>query len=272
VSERLALRRAEIALALLGITPVLLAAVFVLDVVAYHGLKPEPQLVFAAISAVLIARALASLAHQLQAQRAFLRRLPVVRSATIAGYRVRVIPGAASHAFCAGLVRPAIYVSEGALRAGEGELRAVLAHEDEHRARLDPLRRLLARMVGDALRPLPLFTGLADRQAALADVVADAAAVRTLGDRAPLAAAMMHFDAGVAPARVDRLLGTAAAIAVPTVVLATACLFLLVIAAALAAMVFAGWHPDVMLPVPLELVVLVAISAPACLAARRAAV
>ena len=63
------------------------------------------------------------------------------------------IPGAASHAFCAGLVRPAIYVSEGTLRAGEGELRAVLAHEDEHRARLDPLRRLLARMVGDALRP-----------------------------------------------------------------------------------------------------------------------
>jgi hypothetical protein len=127
-------------------------------------------------------------------------------------------------------------------------------------------------MVGDALRPLPPFTRLAERQATLADLAADAAAVRVLGGRAALASAMMHFEAAVEPARVDRLAGTARAITVSTAVLATSCLFLLVIAAALAAMVFADWHPDVTLPVPLEPLALIAISAPACLAARRVAV
>jgi hypothetical protein len=35
--------------------------------------------------------------------------------------------------------------------------------------------------------------------------------------------------------------------------------------------VFAGWHPDLTLPVPLEPAVLVLVSAPACLAAQRVA-
>jgi hypothetical protein len=82
---------------------------------------------------------------------------------------------------------------------------------------------------------------------------------------------MLHFEAsgGVAPARVDRLLGTARATTIPTAVMASACLFLLAIAAALVAMVFADWHPDVTFPVPIEPLALIAISAPAWLAARR---
>src|SRR4051794_585817 len=194
-SERLALRRAENALALLGPTPPLLGTMFVLDAVAYHGLELEPQLAFAALSAIVIARALVSLTRQLHAQRAFLRRLPAARTATIEGHGVHVIPGAGSYAFCVGLVRPAVYVSDGALRAGDRELRAVLAHEEQHRARRDPLRQLLARTVGDALRPLPPFSGLAERQATLANLVADGGAVRVLGGRAALASAMMHFEA-----------------------------------------------------------------------------
>jgi len=266
------LRRAEIALALLGVAPLLLASVFVVDAIAYHFHEPEPQLAFAALSAVLIARALASVVRQLHAQRGFLRRLPVARSATIAGHRVRVVPGPAPHAFCVGLLRPAVYVSEGVLQAGEAEVLAILAHEERHRARRDPLRQLLARMVGDALRPLPPFTGLADRQAELADLEADAAAVRTAGGRSALAAAMVHFDAGIAPARVDRLLGTGRAITIPTAALATSFLCLVVPAAAHAGMAFTGWHLGLTLPVLLESLALIALSAPACLAARRVAV
>jgi hypothetical protein len=267
VSDRRALRRAEIALALLGLTPLLLASVFVVDAIAYRG--HEPQLAFAALSAVVIARALVSLARQLRAQHAFLRRLPAARVATIADHRVHVIPGSAPHAFCVGLLRPAVYVSDGVLRAGDAELLAVLAHEERHRARRDPLRGLLARMVGDGLRPLPPFTGLAERQAALADLAADDAAVGALGGRAALASAMLHFDGRVAPARVDWLLGTARAITIPTAVLALSCLCLLVPATAHAAMAFAGWHLGLTLPVLLESLALIAVSAPACLAARR---
>jgi peptidase M48-like protein len=272
VNEPLALRRAEIALALLGLMPLLLASVFVVDAIAYHGREPEPQLAFAVLSAVVLVRALASLARQLRAERAFLRRLPVVRAATIHGYEVLVVRGRASHAFCAGLLRPAVHVSDGLLRAGEAEVLAVLAHEEQHRARRDPLRQLLARTIGDALRPLPPFAGLAERQAVLADLVADTAAVRALGDRAALASAMVLFDYRVAPARVDRLLGTARAITIPTAVLATSSLFLVVPAAAHAGMAFTGWHLGLTLPILLESLALIAISAPACLAARRVAV
>lgn len=269
MTDRAALRRAEIALALLGVTPILLASVFVVDAIAYRGHAPEPQLAFAALSAVILVRAVASLARQLRAQRAFLRQLPVTRIATIDGHRVNVIPGSAAHAFCVGLLRPAVYVSDGVLRAHGAEQHAVLAHEAQHRARRDPLRRLLARMVGDALRPLPPFAGLAERQATLADLAADDAAVRAVGGRAALASAMLHFDSRVAPARVDRLLGTARAITIPTAVLATSCVCLLVPATAHAGMAFAGWHLGLTLPVLLESLALIAISAPACLAARR---
>jgi hypothetical protein len=271
VPDRAALRRAEVALALLGLTPALLVAIFVLDVAAYHGLVLEPQLLFGAISAVVIARAAASLARQLRAQRAFLARLPVTRGATIDGHRIQVIRARRPHAFCVGLLRREIYVSEGALNTGDTELTAILAHEESHRTRRDPLRRLLAQMVADGLRPLPPFAALAERQAALADLVADAAAIRASGGRAALASAMMHFEdsGGVAPARVDRLLGRARAIIIPAVVMAAATLFLIVLAAALVTMVVAGWHPDVTLPVLLEPPVLVAMSAPAWVAAAR---
>jgi Zn-dependent protease with chaperone function len=268
VSDRAALRRAEVALLLLGLTPALLVAVFLLDVAAHHGLALEPQLAFAAVSVVVIARAGTSLARQLRAQRRFLARLPVVCAAALDGHRVWVIPGLARHAFCMGLLRPQIYVSEGAFDAAEAELSAILAHEESHRARRDPLRRLLARMVADGLRPLPPFAALAEREAALADLVADAAAIRADGGRTALAAAMLHFE-DVAPARVDRLLGTARAITIPALLVATAGLFLVVIAAALVTMLVSGWHPDVTLPAPLEPAVLVAVTAPACLAAAR---
>lgn len=271
MSDPAVLRRAECALVLLGLTPALLVAIFLLDVAAHHGIALDPQLAFGVLSAVIIVRTVVSLARQLRRQRVFLARLPTTRPSTINGHRVQVIPGQSPHAFCAGLLHPQIYLSEGALNTGDAELTAILAHEESHRARRDPLRRLLARLVADGLRPLPPFAALADRQAALADLVADAAAIRATGGPAALASAMMHFEDGdrVAPARVDRLLGTAPAVVVPALVMAVAGLFLITIAAALVTMMFANWHPDVTLPVAVEPVVLIALTAPACMAAAR---
>jgi hypothetical protein len=270
--ERAALRRAELALAALGLTAVLLIAGFVIDVVLYHGFALHPQLVLAILAAVVTARAAVSLARQLVAQCAFLRRLPVVREASLYGHRVRVLPGAGPRAFCAGLIRPHVYLSEGLLTGDEPELRAVLAHEEHHRSRRDPLRQLLARVVADALRPLPPFASLAERQTALADLAADAASVEALGARAPLASAMVRFEesAGVAPERVDRLLGTAAPTTVPVTMVGAAWLAVGAIAAVVATMLVGNWHPDVTLPLVLQPGAIAAISAPACIAAWRA--
>lgn len=119
-------------------------------------------------------------------------------------------------AFCAGLVRPRVYVSTGALVAlGDEELRAVLAHERHHQRRRDPLRLLVARALGDALFFLPVLRRLRQRYAILAELAADEAAVSASGSPSALASALLTFGersggeavVGIAPERVDHLLG-----------------------------------------------------------------
>jgi hypothetical protein len=119
-------------------------------------------------------------------------------------------------AFCTGYVRARVYLSRGALhRVSPEQLRAVLAHEEEHRRRRDPLRLACAGVLCDALFFLPLLRALRDRYAALAELLADDAAVAaSAGDPSPLAAAMLMFgtspheaSVGIAPERVDHLMG-----------------------------------------------------------------
>jgi hypothetical protein len=268
VTERRALHRLELALGALGVTVTLLALFVALDTIGFHGLALEPQLALAALDAVVISRALASLVRRLRADRALLRRLPVLRTELVHGHEVHVVGVDALAAFCAGLWRPAVYITEGTLReAADAELKAILAHEEHHRARRDPLRLLLASIVSDALRPLPPFATLAQREAALADLLADAASVDALGNRAPLASAFMRFEA-VAPERVDRLVGSGPARTVPWLLLLAAALALVGIAALVAPIALGGRHPDVALEPALLLLACV----PACLAARRAGI
>ncbi|MDQ6812031.1 MAG: M56 family metallopeptidase, partial [Actinomycetota bacterium] len=118
-------------------------------------------------------------------------------------------------AFCAGLLRPRIYLSRQAARSLSAEqLTAVIAHEQHHVRRRDPLRLLVARAAGDAFFFLPLLKRLAERYAELAELAADEAAVRIGGTPQPLASALLAFEAqpgsplvGIAPERVDHLLG-----------------------------------------------------------------
>jgi Peptidase family M48 len=273
----------------LGVTAAAVMLVMAMDAVEFHAgvlahslthltlrdLEPHCVflLAFIAGEAVVMARAVSSLVRQVAAHRAFVRALPVRSQCVLDGHVVRVVPGRALRAFCAGLLRPAVYVSEGTLRGVSGpELRAILAHEDHHRARRDPLRRLLARTVSDAFRPLPPLATLADRQAALADLAADEAAVRAVGAVQPLAAALVRFEeaaSGVAPERVDHLVRQGPPDSVPAWLLAAAALALFGIAALALPMLLLGWHPEP-LPVTLEVAVLAAACAPAYLAARRA--
>ena len=277
MSDARSVTRAQLAVGALGATAVLLVIAIGYDALRFHGLTAEPHMAFALLDALVIARASVSLVRGLRGQRAFLRHLPVLRETVVHGHGVRVVPGR-SGVFCAGLLRPAVYIAEGTLRAGRSaELRAILAHEEHHRARRDPLRLLCARVVADALRPLPPFASLADRQAALAELAADAASVMALGDVKPLASALARFDAsdepgtGVAPERVDQLTGLLRAATIPSALLVAVGVALAAIVAAVAGMLVAEWHLDVTLSVPLEVAALIAACVPAAVAARRGA-
>jgi Zn-dependent protease with chaperone function len=173
--------------------------------------------------------------RQLLATRRFVASLHVVGPAPVGPPGAYVFAGDAPNAFCAGLLRPRIFVSTGTLGTlRRDELEAVLAHEDHHARSRDPLRLLLARTVRDGLFFLPGMRELAERYGALAEVAADGAAVRANGgDRRSLAAALLAFDGatspavvGIAPERVDTLLGDRPAWQLPLTLLAAALVLL----------------------------------------------
>ena len=129
---------------------------------------------------------------------------------------VKVIAGSRPEAFCAGYLRPTVYISTGALELlSFPELEAVLAHEHHHRRLRDPLRFAFGRILSQALFFVPIMRSLRDRYADLAELNADRAAVRaSAGRQSPLASALLAFDAsappgasGISPERVDSLLG-----------------------------------------------------------------
>lgn len=159
-----------------------------------------------------------SLSRQLREQRGFLRSLRRVEEKTIDGVGLTVIDDARPKAFCVGLARPRIYVSTAALTLLTPiELAAVVAHEAHHQLRRDPLRILAARVVADAFFFLPALRRLGERYRELAELAADEAAVNVKGPSA-LASALLRFGergaragpvVGIAPERVDQLLGGA---------------------------------------------------------------
>jgi hypothetical protein len=216
-------RRAELAVAAFGATAFLLALIFTVDVVRFHrdvllsalAMLPRGEvhlqgaLLLALVVFDLLALGRIGLTgwRGVRAHRRVVQRLPVLDRRDVAGGTVAVVAGARPLAFCVGLLRPRVYVSRGAVeRLPAAQLAAVVAHERHHAKRRDPLRILVARAIGSAysLRALPR------REQALAELAADAAAVRSAGV-APLAAALLAFGgedgAGIAPERVDRLAG-----------------------------------------------------------------
>jgi Zn-dependent protease with chaperone function len=167
------------------------------------------------LGAVVLTLAGCSLARQLRAHRRFLAGLSAVGGAEIAGAPVTLVEDRRPHAFCAGYLRSRIYLSSGALeRLSRPQLRAVVAHERHHMRRRDPLRILLARVLGDSLFFMPVLRRLAERYRGLSELAADEEAVRQAGASA-LASALLAFGergdpavvVGIARERVDHLLG-----------------------------------------------------------------
>jgi hypothetical protein len=130
-----------------------------------------------------------------------------------------VIDDPRPRAFCAGLLRPRVYVSTGAVAAlDDAGLDALLAHEDHHARRRDPLRLATGRVLARSLFLMPGLGELIERQQSLAELSADENAVRAApANRSGLASAMLSLSetdvpghsVGIDPARVDFLLGEA---------------------------------------------------------------
>jgi Zn-dependent protease with chaperone function len=169
----------------------------------------------ALLGCVVTAMALYAIGTELRAAGRLARRLARLRRVRHGG--AFVVDGERPEAFCAGLLRPRVYISTGALALlDEAGVNAVLAHELHHAERRDPLRLAAGRVIARSLFFLPALRELRQGQQLLAELSADESAVRdAAGDKSALARAMLSFsDApvpggslGVHPARVDYLLG-----------------------------------------------------------------
>jgi bla regulator protein blaR1 len=168
----------------------------------------------ALLGGVATAFALFAVGRELSAARRLAHRLAQLQPAR--GEGLFVIDDERPEAFCAGLFRPRVYVTSGALeRLDEQSLNAVLLHERHHARRRDPLRLATSRVIARSLFFLPGVRELHRGQQMLAEVSADESALAgSAGDRSALARAMLSFSdaedggsSGVDPVRVDYLLG-----------------------------------------------------------------
>jgi Zn-dependent protease with chaperone function len=200
-------------------------------------------LALAALGLIVLAIAARASWQQLWAYRRFVRGIPVVGPLP-GGSDVTVIDDPSPQAFCAGYLRPNIYISSGALELlSEEELGAVLIHEEHHRAVRDPFRFAFAHVLSQALFFLPALRPLGHRYREIAEQRADEAAVRgSAGEKGPLAAALLAFDAieppgaaGITPERVDSLLGRASSWSLPSSLIAASL-------AALSAIIVLAWR------------------------------
>ncbi len=187
-------------------------------------------LVLAALGAAVVALAVRGVIREFRASRTFARAMRVRNVRRLGD--VSVFDDERAQAFCAGCLRPRVYLSTGAVALlPEDELRAVLAHERHHRDRGDPLRIALGRVMARALFFMPVLMRLHSRYCASAEFAADDAAVRADGGSPnALASAMLAFEGathpaasvGIAPERVDHLLGRDAPSPLPLALVAIA--------------------------------------------------
>jgi hypothetical protein len=224
---------------------------------ALPDLRPASVLVLLLGSVALASVALSvrSVVRQLRAGRRFERGLRLLGPLS-GSSRVYVVDDDDPHAFCTGLLRPRIYVSRAALELlGGDERAAVLAHEAHHARRRDPLRLLGARALADGLFFLPAVRRLPERYAALAELAADQAAAAELGGRRALASALLTFDehpspaaVGIAPERVEQLLGQRPLWELPTLLLLGALATIAALVAVTVRLAEATAHATVGLP------------------------
>jgi len=132
--------------------------------------------------------------------------------------RLECLAGPAMLAFCAGAIRPIVYVTRAAVESlRPDELTAVLIHERHHCRQRDPLRFALRRAAADVAFFLPIVDWWTRHAQQNAELAADRAAVHAAGSES-LAGALFCLGsmatpevaaafAGAADLRVAQVLG-----------------------------------------------------------------
>jgi hypothetical protein len=191
------------------------------SIVGYHLSYPVANtgavivLALSGLGAVVTAIALYAIGTELRSASRLARRLAGLDPVLEDG--VFVIDDDRAEAFCAGFLRPRVYITTGALaQLDESARDAVLTHERHHARCRDPLRLAASRVLARSLFFLPAIRELRQRQQTLVEISADERAVgAAAGGRSALARAMLSFTeaseggtaSGVDPVRVDHLLG-----------------------------------------------------------------
>ena len=151
-------------------------------------------------------------------QRAAAPSALLIGAARAGALRVECVTAEAPVAFCHGGLTPSILVSAGLVRElSSDELVAVLAHEQHHVRRYDPLRQAMQQAMADVFFWLPLVEWWAERRREASELAADRAAIRCAG-RSPLAGALWKVGSylethgtaafgGAAKLRVAQVLG-----------------------------------------------------------------
>jgi hypothetical protein len=195
------------------------------------NLAAVATLALALLGAVVVCLVVRGAARELRSHRRFAR---AIRGRIVHDWGdVCVFSDARVQAFCAGLLRPRVYVSSAAAQVlSADELGAVLSHERHHRDRRDPLRIALGGVLARALFFMPVLGRLSSSYCASAELAADEAAIRAdSGSPTALASAMLAFQdstrpeqsVGIAPERVDHMLGRHVPPPLPLVGLGLAC-------------------------------------------------
>jgi hypothetical protein len=196
-------------------------------------------LLLAVVGLAVVALTAAGAARELRASVRFSRRVAASGHGQLEG--ALLFQDQRPRAFCAGLLRPRVYLSTGAVAAlDEPALRAVLLHEQHHARCRDPLRLAIGRVMSRALFFMPGIGELFRRHQSLAELGADERALGARDEnRSALARAMLNFSeesntgesVGIDPARVDHLLGEPAGWRFPTLLCGSALVVLALIAA-----------------------------------------
>jgi len=196
------------------------------DWIATHGDSWSPAaygplLIIGPAAALAYVLRLAQMAVSTSRDVARLPRVPappdLVRAAKSARIgRVACVGVMSPVAFCAGILRPTVFVSEGAMAAlSSSELLAVLLHEADHARRREPALRAARNAASEVFVFLPIVRWWSDRQITRAELTADASAEKIVG-RPALAGALLVMTAppiplaafvGHAELRAQRLLG-----------------------------------------------------------------
>ena len=119
-------------------------------------------------------------------------RHTVQRTSVPQVHGVAVLPSAAPQAFVVGLLRPRVYLSHGLLATlCPEELAAVLAHEQAHARRRDPLIRWIAGF-GLSWHVPGIAAALQRQLRRTQEMAADADAAQAVGDRLRVAETLVH--------------------------------------------------------------------------------